>query len=250
MAQNDVFKRYLDAGMAFTQMTRSKAEDIVRDWVKAGEVQRDQIQSQVDDLIERSRRSTDQLVALIREEVVNQCAQLGLVSKEDLRSLQRRLMEQFGAPFGSRSGGDQTEAAPQGDEPTASTGPVGQTAAPAPSPVVTPVDDTGTVTPTTTATAAEAAPAKRARKAAPTRKAAAELPPAAGGPTPAAGGPTPAGAPPGDLPPAKRARKAAPAAATKKAGTVKKAAPAKSASPKRAPSVRPAAPRPDTTTER
>ena len=97
MAQNDIFKRYLDAGMAFTQMTRSKAEDIVRDWVKAGEVQRDQIQSQVDELIERSRHSTDQLVALIRDEVINQCAQLGLVSRDDLRSLQRRLMEQFGA---------------------------------------------------------------------------------------------------------------------------------------------------------
>ena len=30
MAQNPLIRRYLDAGMAFTQMTRERAEEIVR----------------------------------------------------------------------------------------------------------------------------------------------------------------------------------------------------------------------------
>ena len=41
MAQNDMLKRYLDAGIAFTQMTRTRAEDIVKELVSAGEVQRE-----------------------------------------------------------------------------------------------------------------------------------------------------------------------------------------------------------------
>ena len=39
MAENPLIKRYLDAGMAFTQMTQARAEAIVKDLVKAGEVQ-------------------------------------------------------------------------------------------------------------------------------------------------------------------------------------------------------------------
>ncbi|MEY2477519.1 MAG: hypothetical protein QOG87_2834, partial [Actinomycetota bacterium] len=44
MAQNDMLRRYLDAGMAFTQLTRARAEAIVKDLVKAGELQREQTQ--------------------------------------------------------------------------------------------------------------------------------------------------------------------------------------------------------------
>ena len=39
MPQNELLKRYLEAGMHFSQMTRERAEAIVRDLVKAGEVQ-------------------------------------------------------------------------------------------------------------------------------------------------------------------------------------------------------------------
>ena len=39
MAQNDVLKRALDAGMAFTHTTRERAEALVGELVKAGEIQ-------------------------------------------------------------------------------------------------------------------------------------------------------------------------------------------------------------------
>ena len=41
-AQNTPFKKYLDAGMAFTALTQSKAEALVKDLVKTGEVQTEQ----------------------------------------------------------------------------------------------------------------------------------------------------------------------------------------------------------------
>ena len=73
MAQRDLLKRYLDAGMAFTAMSKTRAEAIVRELVRAGEIQRDQVQSQVDELLEwETEQPTDEeivgllMVALYR----------------------------------------------------------------------------------------------------------------------------------------------------------------------------------------
>jgi polyhydroxyalkanoate synthesis regulator phasin len=103
MAQNDMLKRYLDAGIAFTQMTRARAEEIISELVKAGEIQRDQVQSQVDELIERSRKNTDQLVALVRQEVAAQFSQLPVATKDDLKSLERWLSERLSGAVGRAS---------------------------------------------------------------------------------------------------------------------------------------------------
>ena len=91
MAQNDMLKRYLDAGMAFTQLTRARAEAIVKDLVKAGELQREQTQERVDDLLERSRKNTDQLRDLVRKEIREQLSSIGLATKEDIARLERKL---------------------------------------------------------------------------------------------------------------------------------------------------------------
>src|SRR3954471_9216711 len=71
MAQNDTFKRYLDAGMQFTQLSREKAEEFVKELVKAGEVRRKESEKVVETLLERSRKSTEDLVALIRHEIAD-----------------------------------------------------------------------------------------------------------------------------------------------------------------------------------
>src|SRR6478672_906140 len=91
MPQNDMLKRYLDAGMAFTQMTRSRAEGIVKDLVKAGELQQKQAQKQVDDLVERSRKNTEQLVELIRGEITSQLSAMGLATKDDIARLEAKI---------------------------------------------------------------------------------------------------------------------------------------------------------------
>ncbi|NLD76136.1 MAG: hypothetical protein GX643_05665, partial [Acidimicrobiales bacterium] len=66
MAQTNVLKRYLEAGMSFTAMTQSKAEELVKDLVKAGEVQTEQAQTMVAELVERSRRNTEAFVEQVR----------------------------------------------------------------------------------------------------------------------------------------------------------------------------------------
>ncbi|MDQ2650888.1 MAG: hypothetical protein M3Z03_15230 [Actinomycetota bacterium] len=91
MAQTDVFKRYLDAGVAFTALTQSRAEALVKDLVKAGEVQADQAREAVTDLLERSRRNSERLLETVRDEVKSQITNLGLASKADLDKLEARL---------------------------------------------------------------------------------------------------------------------------------------------------------------
>ena len=81
MAQNDVFKRYLDAGMQFTQLSREKAEEFVKDLVKAGDVRRKEAEDVIEALVERSRKNTEDLVAIVRQEIADQLRNIGL---EDL----------------------------------------------------------------------------------------------------------------------------------------------------------------------
>jgi len=96
MAQNDVLKRYLDAGLAFTALTQSRAEALVKDLVKAGEVQADQARDAVADLLERSRKNSEKLLGTVRKEVRAQITNLGLVSQADLNRIEKRVSSLLG----------------------------------------------------------------------------------------------------------------------------------------------------------
>ena len=93
MAQIDVFKRYLDAGMAFTDLTEKKARAIVKDLVKTGEVQTKDAGRRVEELLERSRKNTEGLRAIVQGEVQNQIKKLGLVPKKELDAVKKELAD-------------------------------------------------------------------------------------------------------------------------------------------------------------
>jgi polyhydroxyalkanoate synthesis regulator phasin len=91
MAQLDALRKYLEAGMAFTQTTRARAEEIVANLVRAGELQTEQTQQQVQELVDRSRENTERMVSAVRQEVVSQLGSLGLATKADLAKLERKV---------------------------------------------------------------------------------------------------------------------------------------------------------------
>jgi len=97
MPDNDLFRRYLDAGVAFTQLTRQRAESIVKDLVQAGEVSREQATARVEELLERSRQNTDAVLSLVRKEIDDRVAQLNLVTRDDVNNLLGRLGISTGA---------------------------------------------------------------------------------------------------------------------------------------------------------
>ncbi|HUS61047.1 MAG TPA: hypothetical protein VMY34_02555 [Acidimicrobiales bacterium] len=92
MAQNDTLRRYLEAGLAFTQMTRGRAEEIIKDFIDAGEVQREQAATRIDELVDRSRKNTELLLDIVRTEVRDQVGALGLVTRDDLTRLVNRIV--------------------------------------------------------------------------------------------------------------------------------------------------------------
>jgi polyhydroxyalkanoate synthesis regulator phasin len=72
MASNERIRKYLDAGTVLGQVSRGRAEEIVRELVNAGDIQRGQAQEWVDNLVERSRRTSEQVLELVRHEVATQ----------------------------------------------------------------------------------------------------------------------------------------------------------------------------------
>jgi polyhydroxyalkanoate synthesis regulator phasin len=106
MAQNELFKRYLDAGMQFSQMTRERAEAIVRDLVKAGEVQAEQTQTMVAEVLERSRKNTERFVEQVQAEVRKQLSVAEFVTKDVVTRLQSQiddLRSQLPGPAGRKA---------------------------------------------------------------------------------------------------------------------------------------------------
>ena len=91
MPESDQLRRYLDAGVAFTQLTRQKAESIVKDLVRQGEISREQATARVEELLERSRSNTDLMLSVVRKEVDARLAQLNLVSRDELANLASRI---------------------------------------------------------------------------------------------------------------------------------------------------------------
>src|SRR6202035_3185432 len=84
MAANDSLKRYLEAGMALTQVTRARAEELVHELIKTGEFERSRAQDWVEDLVETSRERSETLLSTVRGEVQEQLKEIGFTSIDDL----------------------------------------------------------------------------------------------------------------------------------------------------------------------
>ena len=84
MASNERIRKYLDAGTVLGQVSRGRAEEIVRELVNAGDIQRSQAQEWVDNLVERSRRSSEQVLELVRHEVATQLDRMDGKSLESI----------------------------------------------------------------------------------------------------------------------------------------------------------------------
>ena len=81
-------------------MTRDQAESVVKDLVKAGEVQQKRAKKAVDELVERSRKNAEDLRKLVRNEIQSQVSALGIATKDDLKRLERKLS---GSPGGAKA---------------------------------------------------------------------------------------------------------------------------------------------------
>ena len=84
MATKDGFQKYLDAGIAFTALTRTRAEELVHELVQSGEFQSEDARAKVEELIEIGPQGPRGLVAQVRHEVTRQMDSAGITNLEDL----------------------------------------------------------------------------------------------------------------------------------------------------------------------
>ena len=73
------------------ELTRNRAEAIVRDLIKSGDLSGGQATQAVKDLMERSKQNRDEILNLIRSEIRNQTESIGLASRRDIERLERRV---------------------------------------------------------------------------------------------------------------------------------------------------------------
>src|SRR5690242_7531290 len=102
MAQGPDWKQLIETGMQFTEMRRSQAKRVAQELLAQGQIARDQVSSTVDELVEMSRRRTDELRNIVRHEVQRQLGALGLATKEDVERLERRVAAVSAGPAGAR----------------------------------------------------------------------------------------------------------------------------------------------------
>jgi polyhydroxyalkanoate synthesis regulator phasin len=110
MANNERIRKYLDAGSVLGQVTRGRAEEIVRELVNAGDIQRSQAQEWVDTLVERSRKTSEQIIEMVRHEV---SAQLSRVDGKAIENLSKQVADVLkkSADAGRRATHDATQRA-------------------------------------------------------------------------------------------------------------------------------------------
>jgi len=98
MPQTPDWKRLLETGMQFTEMRRAQARQLAAELVAQGQLARDQVASAVEEILDMSRRRSEELRELVRSEVQRQLSALGLATTDDLARLERRLAAAKQAP--------------------------------------------------------------------------------------------------------------------------------------------------------
>ena len=87
----DEIRRMALITSGMVELTRNRAEAIVRELIKSGELPGGQATQAVKDLMERSRQNRNEILNLVRTEMRNQIEAIGLASKRDIERLERRV---------------------------------------------------------------------------------------------------------------------------------------------------------------
>ena len=87
----DEIRRMALITSGMVELTRNRAEAIVRDLIKSGELPGGQATQTVRALMERSKQNRTEILNLVRSEMRNQIEAIGLASKRDIERLERRV---------------------------------------------------------------------------------------------------------------------------------------------------------------
>jgi polyhydroxyalkanoate synthesis regulator phasin len=87
----DAIKGYVALASGLTEVTRQRATSAAKALVAQGEATAGQVQALADDLVAQSKSNREALVSLVRYEVDKALGRVGLVGKDEVDALQRRV---------------------------------------------------------------------------------------------------------------------------------------------------------------
>lgn len=87
----DFVRKSLMLGLGTLSVTREKAENLVSDLVKRGEVTSEEAKKLVGELVKRGEEEREELVTTIQRELERFRLDLGLVTRKDYEQLEERL---------------------------------------------------------------------------------------------------------------------------------------------------------------
>ena len=88
---SDIIKKVFLAGLGAATLTREKAEDIIEELVKKGELKREEKPGVLNDLLKATEKRKDEMQNFVKEEVQKVLKTLNIATKEDIDSLEKRL---------------------------------------------------------------------------------------------------------------------------------------------------------------
>ena len=91
--QKDRYKKFVDAGRTVTKVTSERVEEVARDLVHLTEVQRAQAQELLDDVMKRSKKSTEYIMETVKHEVDKQFKNVKFASRDDLAKVSETLSQ-------------------------------------------------------------------------------------------------------------------------------------------------------------
>lgn len=97
-SMRDFMERGMLASLGLLSLTREKAQTVVDELVKRGEVKRDDSKHMVDRLVQRGDEERHSFRKLVREEMGKMARELNLVTREDLQALEKKIEAQMQKP--------------------------------------------------------------------------------------------------------------------------------------------------------
>jgi polyhydroxyalkanoate synthesis regulator phasin len=87
----DIMERSFLISLGILSLTREKAQGVVDELVKRGEVRREDSKGLVDRLVQRGEEERSSFRKLIREEVAKAAHELNLATRADLEALEKKI---------------------------------------------------------------------------------------------------------------------------------------------------------------
>ncbi len=84
-------KKVFHFGLGVLAFTREKAEKMVDEFVKKGELGQEEAKKMVDDLVEEGRKERESLEKAINKEVAKVVEKTGLATKDDIKKLAEKI---------------------------------------------------------------------------------------------------------------------------------------------------------------